>query len=143
MLDAYQPTQATINPHNYLNSPPGILPGTTSHGARSPFFVDTADTAYLLRMPDNLAHLSGSAPGSGSLQAKEAVTNSASESGAAVDEPSLCPEQADLVDLILRGHNVFYTGSAGVSTFALRDRLALSSTRYYLGYGIEDSISQG
>lgn len=30
-----------------------------------------------------------------------------------VDAPPLCPEQADLVDLILKGHNVFYTGSAG------------------------------
>lgn len=29
------------------------------------------------------------------------------------DEPSLCPEQAALVDLIMQGHNVFYTGSAG------------------------------
>lgn len=26
------------------------------------------------------------------------------------DEPSLCPEQAELVDLICRGRNVFYTG---------------------------------
>lgn len=30
-----------------------------------------------------------------------------------MDEPPLCPEQAALVDLILQGHNVFYTGSAG------------------------------
>lgn len=30
-----------------------------------------------------------------------------------MDEPSLCPEQAALVDLIMQGHNVFYTGSAG------------------------------
>lgn len=30
-----------------------------------------------------------------------------------VDAPPLCPEQAELVDLILKGHNVFYTGSAG------------------------------
>lgn len=29
------------------------------------------------------------------------------------DEPLLCPEQAALVDLIVQGHNVFYTGSAG------------------------------
>lgn len=29
------------------------------------------------------------------------------------DEPALCPEQAALVDLILKGNNVFYTGSAG------------------------------
>ncbi|CAN8098005.1 unnamed protein product [Discula destructiva] len=29
------------------------------------------------------------------------------------DAPPLCPEQAALVDLILQGHNVFYTGSAG------------------------------
>lgn len=29
------------------------------------------------------------------------------------DEPPLCPEQADLVDLICSGRNVFYTGSAG------------------------------
>lgn len=28
-------------------------------------------------------------------------------------EPPLCPEQAELVDLILNGRNVFYTGSAG------------------------------
>ena len=28
-------------------------------------------------------------------------------------EPELCPEQRDLVDLILSGRNVFYTGSAG------------------------------
>ncbi len=28
-------------------------------------------------------------------------------------EPTLCPEQAELVDLILSGRNVFYTGSAG------------------------------
>lgn len=28
-------------------------------------------------------------------------------------EPDLCPEQADLVDIILSGRNVFYTGSAG------------------------------
>lgn len=28
-------------------------------------------------------------------------------------EPALCPEQAALVDLILKGNNVFYTGSAG------------------------------
>lgn len=31
----------------------------------------------------------------------------------ATDEPSLCPEQAALVNLIMQGHNVFYTGSAG------------------------------
>lgn len=29
------------------------------------------------------------------------------------DEPALCPEQAALVDLIVKGNNVFYTGSAG------------------------------
>lgn len=29
------------------------------------------------------------------------------------DEPALCPEQAALVDLIFKGNNVFYTGSAG------------------------------
>jgi ATP-dependent DNA helicase PIF1 len=29
-------------------------------------------------------------------------------------EPTLCQEQADLVNLILSGRNVFYTGSAGV-----------------------------
>lgn len=28
-------------------------------------------------------------------------------------EPELCPEQAELLDLILSGYNVFYTGSAG------------------------------
>jgi energy-coupling factor transporter ATP-binding protein EcfA2 len=31
----------------------------------------------------------------------------------APDEPNLCPEQAELVSLIEKGHNVFYTGSAG------------------------------
>ena len=30
-----------------------------------------------------------------------------------IKEPSLCPEQAELVDIILSGRNVFYTGSAG------------------------------
>ncbi|KAK7969184.1 hypothetical protein PG988_008257 [Apiospora saccharicola] len=30
-----------------------------------------------------------------------------------VTEPELCPEQAELVDLICSGRNVFYTGSAG------------------------------
>lgn len=30
-----------------------------------------------------------------------------------LDEPHLCPEQAELVSLIEQGHNVFYTGSAG------------------------------
>lgn len=30
-----------------------------------------------------------------------------------ITEPTLCKEQADLVDLILSGQNVFYTGSAG------------------------------
>ena len=29
------------------------------------------------------------------------------------NEPTLCKEQRDLVDLILNGQNVFYTGSAG------------------------------
>lgn len=29
------------------------------------------------------------------------------------DEPSLCKEQQDLIDLIMSGRNVFYTGSAG------------------------------
>ncbi|CAI6015652.1 unnamed protein product [Clonostachys chloroleuca] len=29
------------------------------------------------------------------------------------DDPTLCPEQQKVVDLILSGHNVFYTGSAG------------------------------
>lgn len=28
-------------------------------------------------------------------------------------EPTLCPEQAELVDIICSGRNVFYTGSAG------------------------------
>jgi ATP-dependent exoDNAse (exonuclease V) alpha subunit len=28
-------------------------------------------------------------------------------------EPDLCPEQTDLVNLIMSGRNVFYTGSAG------------------------------
>ncbi|CAJ2505131.1 Uu.00g125250.m01.CDS01 [Anthostomella pinea] len=32
---------------------------------------------------------------------------------AAVVEPTLCPEQAELVELIASGRNVFYTGSAG------------------------------
>ncbi|KAI1108417.1 hypothetical protein F5Y14DRAFT_84386 [Nemania sp. NC0429] len=30
-----------------------------------------------------------------------------------IKEPQLCPEQAELVDIILSGRNVFYTGSAG------------------------------
>ncbi|KAI1361324.1 hypothetical protein F5Y08DRAFT_23743 [Xylaria arbuscula] len=30
-----------------------------------------------------------------------------------IKEPSLCPEQAELVEVILSGRNVFYTGSAG------------------------------
>ncbi|KAI8948446.1 hypothetical protein F4801DRAFT_459746 [Xylaria longipes] len=30
-----------------------------------------------------------------------------------IKEPLLCPEQAELVDIILSGRNVFYTGSAG------------------------------
>lgn len=30
-----------------------------------------------------------------------------------IKEPQLCPEQAELVDIILSGQNVFYTGSAG------------------------------
>lgn len=48
-----------------------------------------------------------------------AFANTAAPSGSpAADivpivEPVLCPEQADLVDLILSGRNVFYTGSAG------------------------------
>ncbi|GAP84677.1 putative ATP-dependent DNA helicase pif1 [Rosellinia necatrix] len=45
-------------------------------------------------------------------------------------EPQLCPEQAELVDIILSGRNVFYTGSAGCGkstvlkafTRRLRDR---------------------
>ena len=32
---------------------------------------------------------------------------------APIDSPPLCPEQSALVDLIVAGHNVFYTGSAG------------------------------
>ncbi|KAJ8114082.1 hypothetical protein ONZ43_g4992 [Nemania bipapillata] len=47
-----------------------------------------------------------------------------------VKEPPLCPEQAELVDIILSGRNVFYTGSAGCGkstvlkafTRRLRDR---------------------
>ncbi|KAJ8127996.1 hypothetical protein O1611_g5640 [Lasiodiplodia mahajangana] len=47
-----------------------------------------------------------------------------------VKEPELCPEQAELVDIILSGRNVFYTGSAGCGkstvlkafTNRLRDR---------------------
>ncbi|TGJ85182.1 hypothetical protein E0Z10_g3608 [Xylaria hypoxylon] len=47
-----------------------------------------------------------------------------------IKEPSLCPEQAELVDIILSGRNVFYTGSAGCGkstvlkafTKRLRDR---------------------
>lgn len=35
------------------------------------------------------------------------------EPSAPSDEPQLCPEQAALVDIIMKGHNVFYTGSAG------------------------------
>ncbi|KAI1424134.1 hypothetical protein F5Y12DRAFT_472682 [Xylaria sp. FL1777] len=47
-----------------------------------------------------------------------------------IKEPSLCPEQAELVDIILSRRNVFYTGSAGCGkstvlkafTRRLRDR---------------------
>jgi hypothetical protein len=40
-------------------------------------------------------------------------TNSLSKDVVPLAEPVLCQEQADLVDLILSGRNVFYTGSAG------------------------------
>jgi hypothetical protein len=42
----------------------------------------------------------------------ETVNNLASDI-VPITEPPLCKEQADLVDLILSGKNVFYTGSAG------------------------------
>lgn len=48
-----------------------------------------------------------------SITAKLAETSVQSTKTPAIDEPLLCPEQAALVDLILQGHNVFYTGSAG------------------------------
>jgi ATP-dependent DNA helicase PIF1 len=55
--------------------------------------------------PDSAVQTQGNEP-------KPSRTNRA-KTETASEEPDLCPEQAELVSLIEKGHNVFYTGSAG------------------------------
>lgn len=50
--------------------------------------------------------------GSGFIDRKGGIEEP-TESRIPIKEPELCPEQAELVDIILSGRNVFYTGSAG------------------------------
>lgn len=47
------------------------------------------------------------------IEGKAPKKKKASKAATPTDDPPLCAEQAALVDLILQGHNVFYTGSAG------------------------------
>jgi ATP-dependent exoDNAse (exonuclease V) alpha subunit len=51
-------------------------------------------------------------------------------------EPTLCKEQADLVDLILTGRNVFYTGSAGCG----KSTVLKSFVQKFRGMGMQVDI---
>jgi ATP-dependent DNA helicase PIF1 len=46
-------------------------------------------------------------------KAPKTASNTPKRTKKVAEEPELCPEQQDLVNLILSGANVFYTGSAG------------------------------
>lgn len=113
LLGTLHPSQTTGSPYDYSKGTT-YLQGTPSHGCPPPFFIDTTGGPLLLRKLDNPIHIPSSAPSIDSSRAKADDPDNAPTSRPP-DEPSLCPEQADLVDLILEGRNVFYTGSAGVS----------------------------
>lgn len=84
-----------LNPENLSSSSPAFEP---------------APQQYILSRPINPAPIQGT-----SHIVSETVRDhpDAVTLNTPVVEPSLCKEQAELVDLILSGHNVFYTGSAG------------------------------
>ncbi|KAK5629042.1 hypothetical protein RRF57_004757 [Xylaria bambusicola] len=63
-------------------------------------------------------------------------SNGQARLGIPIKEPALCPEQAELVDIILSGRNVFYTGSAGCG----KSTVLKAFTRRFRDQGLQVDI---
>src|ERR1700749_336937 len=79
----------------------------TNSGKSQPIFIDLTESP---ERNDGTSFKKANRQQSGE---KKPPVERKAKSNVVDDEPQLCREQRDLVDLILSGANVFYTGSAG------------------------------
>lgn len=101
-------SKSTFSPYDYLNPRPGTLPSTLSNE----YHRDTSRivSQIPINIPPSISTPSHFNPPTTALTPKFGPPKAPLLTD---EEPSLCPEQSALVDLIVQGHNVFYTGSAG------------------------------
>lgn len=98
------PPQPTFDPYGYWNPQPS-------------FTISTPQPLSVQTMTQLVSQALGTAlPAIGAADLSKFAAKAPTpkpKGPLPMDEPSLCPEQAALIDLIMQGHNVFYTGSAG------------------------------
>ncbi len=85
---------------------------TTQESDLSTIDLNGLNMSHSQHYPDDRS-VAPSTPPSSSPSKADGTSGNNAPNTTLPDEPPLCPEQADLVDLVASGKNVFYTGSAG------------------------------
>jgi len=100
-LHSISPSDATLEANGSKQTPTEIIAISSDEGEPQPKRFNTNQPLAQPSLPVEVKQL------------PQSKSKKAPKKGRARTEPELCQEQQALVDLILSGRNVFYTGSAG------------------------------